>query len=333
MKRTLSTTILGLATLLSSAHATNIDSTAVLLRASPNKSAPIIAEVIASDKVILDAAPANQNASQGWRQLALPSPFKGHVATSAVGKNFAIVEGTPVYYLPTTDSATITVIEAGDLYQVVSTTDAWATIRLKKAVTGYFIDENQPAPEFDFDAVAVPEVSVRAVSEPIAIPAKQVQINPDDEIGTLDPNSLPPENVVWSPVVQTSPTPVVAAPTRHAPTVTAPRPQIEEPPAAVMVSRHNTQARERIVQEQVAKAPRLLSGRLVREIKTTGPYYPIRLRSPEGRLIAYVDFSKVYIDDLSPFIGKQVYVEGQIHPAPKMSHQLVIYAESLRIAE
>lgn len=343
MKWTLSSLILSLICLASSSHAADLQSSTVLLRATPNNSAPIIAEVIASRKVILDAAPATQNAAQGWRQLPLPSPFNGHVPTSAVGKNFAISEGTAVHYLPTTDSATITIIEAGDLYQVASSNDSWTMIRLKKPVVGYFLGEAAPMPAFDFDAVAIPQVEVERVREPLTIPAARAQFNPDDEIGTTNPNALPPENVVWHPVGQTRSTHTQAnaqfAPDLYtqAPAFESPTIRVEEPTTQAqsdfMVSRHNTQAREYIVPEQVTKAPRMLAGKLVREIKAFGPYYPIRLRTPEGRLIAYVDFSKLYIDDITPYINKKVYVEGQIHPAPQMSSQLVIYAESLRITE
>jgi len=101
----------------------------------------------------------------------------------------------------------------------------------------------------------------------------------------------------------------------------------------IMVSPDQTQAREASPDLGPAKTPRLLTGTLTREINVTGPTYPIRLKSPEGRLIAYVDFSGIYISDLAPYLRQKVYVSGQIYPLPNNSAQLVILAESLRLAE
>ncbi|TVP76338.1 MAG: hypothetical protein EA353_12215 [Puniceicoccaceae bacterium] len=100
-----------------------------------------------------------------------------------------------------------------------------------------------------------------------------------------------------------------------------------------MVTPDETQAREAAPDLGPAKAPRLLTGQLVREIETTGPAYPIRLKSQEGRLIAYVDLSGIYLSDLSPYLNERVFIRGQIHPLPNAPAQVVILAESLRLAE
>jgi hypothetical protein len=100
-----------------------------------------------------------------------------------------------------------------------------------------------------------------------------------------------------------------------------------------MVSPDQTQAREASPDLGPAKTPRLLTGQLLREINASGPGYPVRLKSPEGRLIAYVDFSSIYISDLAPYLGQKVYIRGQIYPLPDTPAQLVILAESLRLAE
>jgi hypothetical protein len=99
-----------------------------------------------------------------------------------------------------------------------------------------------------------------------------------------------------------------------------------------MVPSEQTQARETTPELGPAKTPRLLTGQLVRQISADGPDYPIRLLTPEGRLIAYVDLSRIYISDLSPYLNQKVYINGQIFPLPKANSRRVILAESLKLA-
>ena len=99
-----------------------------------------------------------------------------------------------------------------------------------------------------------------------------------------------------------------------------------------MVTPDHTQAREDTPDLSPAKTPRLLTGKLARQIEVDGPGYPIRLKSPEGRLIAFVDLSRIYLPDLGPYLGQKVYLRGQVHPLPNSSGQLVILAETLRLS-
>ena len=223
----------------------------ILLQFSPEADAPVIAKIIATDKVILDAAPARQNTEKGWRQLPLPTPFEGYVPVASLNKSMAILGGTPVHYLPTADSAEITTTEEGDRYEVIRVKEEWATVRFHKDITGYFL----------------------ATEAGLSLNAQDI-----------------------------------------------------------VVSTSNTQARESTPELKPAKAPRLLTGKLVREIATKEPY-PVRLKSPEGRLIAYVDFSGLFIPDLSPYISQKVYLRGEVHPLKGDSSKLVIYAQDIRIAE
>ena len=324
----------------------------ILLRLQPTAEAPVIAKVTASEKVILDAAPAPKNAELGWRQLALPTPFEGYVPTAALGKNFEIAEGTAAHYLPTAESAAITRVEAGDTYEVVRVQEEWATMRFRKNITGYFVDDSteeialnlnplQPARSLIADAPAS-----FPTPQPVAIPAPRSRINPDEPIGQLDPNALPEENVVWKPAAAQSDTATQsesesesipsAGISNPASRISNPASRISKPafpnPASIMVAPDQTQAREAARDLGPAKTPRLLAGQLVRQINVSGPGYPIRLKSPEGRLIAYVDLSKIYISDLTPYIDQKVYIRGQIHPLPNTNAQLVILADSLRLA-
>lgn len=334
MQRTLLCFILGFFGLCSNSHAAK----EILLRLQPTDDAPVIAKITASEKVILDAPPAPANAQFGWRQLALPTPFEGYVPVAALDKSLTIVAGTPVHYLPTANSAQITQVATGDDYEVVRAKEEWATVRFRKHITGFFVDDSTEDVAIDFDAIQVPLVSTQpAVAAraptpmPVAIPAPRARVNPDAPIAQLDPKTLPPENVTWQSAG--SPTHAHAAPTpEQAPSNShSPRPTAHA--SNIMVPSAQTQAREAAPDLGPAKTPRLLTGTLVREINSSGPGYPIRLKSPEGRLIAFVDFSGIYISDLSPYIGQKVYLRGQIHPLPDTPGQLVILAESLRLAE
>lgn len=334
----------------------------ILLRLQPAADAPVIAKLTASEKVILDTAPAPRNAALGWRQIALPTPFEGFVPVTTLSKNFEIVKGTPVHYLPTANAAQITRVEAGDIYEVVRVKEEWATVRFRKNIIGYFIDDSTEdvalapsirsggfsrhlqQPDTAAEAAATERSAPAPAPAPVAIPAPPTRVNPDQPISQLDPNALPPENVVWQPARSGGfPGQSNVEGSRHSQTTNTaaeaaatPAPRISNPESRItdlIVSPDQTQAREATPDTRPAKAPRLLTGTLQRQLDKAGPNYPIRLRSPEGRLIAYVDLSGIYISDLSPYLDQKVYIRGQIYPLPDTPGQLVILAESLRLAE
>lgn len=174
--------------------------------------------------------------------------------------------------------------------------------------------------------IARPEKPVpQPVLKPLTIPAARATVNPDVPISQIDPDSLPPENVTWRPA---------RAHRTEADPKPASTPETSSPLAdPIMVPADQTQAREAAPELASDKVPRLLAGQLLREIEADGPSYPIRLRSPEGRLIAYVDLSGIYIPDVDPYLGEKVYIRGQVHPLPGTSGQLVILAENLRLGE
>ncbi len=345
MKRTLFSFLLASLCLCSSAQAAK----EILLRLQPAADAPVIAKLTASEKVILDTAPAPSNAALGWRQIALPTPFEGFVPVATLGKNFEIVEGTPVHYLPTANAAQITRVEAGDTYEVVRVKEEWATVRFRKNIIGYFIDDSieeialAPSirsggfsrhlqqPDTAAEAAATERSAPTPAPAPVAIPAPRTRVNPDQPISQLNPDTLPPENVIWQPARSGHQPPNTAAEA-----AATPAPRISNPESRItdlIVSPDQTQAREAAPDLGPAKEPRLLTGTLQRQLDKAGPNYPIRLRSPEGRLIAYVDLSGIYISDLSPYLDQKVYIRGQIHPIPDRHNLLVILAEEIRLAE
>lgn len=100
-----------------------------------------------------------------------------------------------------------------------------------------------------------------------------------------------------------------------------------------MVGRNETQAREAepVAQPEPEVPLRLLVGTLVRQIESVGPPYPIRLVSDEGRMIAYVDFSGIFIEDLSPYLNQRVYLRGQLAPVRQRSRDLVIFVRDIQL--
>lgn len=324
----------------------------ILLQLAPEPDAPVIAKITATEKVILDAAPARRNAELGWRQLALPTPFEGYVPKATINKDFSITSGTLIRYLPDSNSAEITEVASGDRYEVVREQGDWATVRFDKPVTGYFLLEATrsgapvgidpktprspgrtiPAPSVPFAESAQPSVPM---VEPLAIPAPRRPVNPDEPISQLDPGSLPPENVVWQPAAAAARSEGEGEGESESEGVAAARSEGEGEieGVSIMVTPEQTQARETAPELGPDKTPRLLTGQLVRQIEADGPGYPIRLKSPEGRLIAFVNLSGIYLPDIEPYLGRKVYLKGQVHPLPEARGQLVILAENLRLAD
>lgn len=102
-----------------------------------------------------------------------------------------------------------------------------------------------------------------------------------------------------------------------------------------MVGPNQTQAREIEPTGTPAKDKpvRLLVGKLVRKIDSSDLTYPVRLLSDEGRLIAYVDFSGYFIENLSPYLNQRVYLRGQITTAKSSDKELVLFVRDIKIAE
>lgn len=311
------------------------------LRVAPKANAAIIAQIIASHNVVVDAPPAGGEIESSWRQLVLPSPFQGYVPIDSLNKNMELSADTPVHYLPDLESAIITRVEQDDRYEILRTEKYWAVGRFKKSITGYFSLE-EPEDFARLESNPTPEPARRTAHpikfrpapatlgfepalEPLAFPAPARPINPDQAISQTPPESLPPENVAWRPAPDPGPT--ATSPASQAPAEPGTR------ASGIMVPSDQTQAREELPELCPDQTPRLLTGRLGRQILTEGPSYPIRLRSDEGRLIAYVDLSTIFLEDISPFLDERVFLRGQVHPLPGSSHQHVILVEEIRISE
>lgn len=301
----------------------NLPAADILLRLQPDASAPVINRIIATEKVLLDAAPAGED----WLSLELELPFEGYVPVASLNKSVAITIGTPVHYLPSANADILIRVKEGDAYEIVREKDEWVTARFEQVVTVYFqADAEASAPPIEDDAP--PILNLPKVA-PAAIEVER-PFNPALGVGTTDPEAMPPENVVWN----TAPEASEVMPNENLESLEP----LTEPALVtageIMVDPAQTQASEiDSAEPKPDKAQRLLTGILIREIRSDGPAYSLHLQSPEGRFIAFVDLSEVFLSDLSPFIGQKVYISGQIHPLETDQSTLVIFAQSIRLSD
>lgn len=313
----------------------------IILRLRPDASAPVITRIVATGKALIDAAPAGQNGD--WRQLELKVPFDAYVPEAALTKSLAILQDTPVHFLPDANSEVITTAKDGDLYEVVRVKDKWATIRYNKKLTTYFraeataeatVPETIPPTPLPALPELLPEEPAldMGISAPTHTPQPNAKgFDPNLSVGITSPEDLPPENVVWKSASESTASNYEPEPEPQAEPIRAEPPQLA---GGIMVSPAQTQAREA---ETLAipepDAPlRLLVGTLVREIDSSSRAYPIRLYSAEGRLIAYVDFSGMFVEELSPYLDQRVYLRGQIAPAKPNSRDLVMFVQDIQLS-
>lgn len=302
----------------------------IILRLRPDANAPIITKITATEKVLLDAAPVDEDSD--WRQLDLKVPFDGYVPAASLTKNFAIVEGTPVHFLPDAKSEIIASARDGDLYEVKRVKEEWATIQYTEKLRTYFRTDasvSTPASPLREPAGKASALDL-AVSAPTHSPEPDAsEFDPDLAVGQTSPEDLPPENVVWKSGAGKPAASRAPQAKTNADQVSSP-----ERPDSIMVSPLQTQAREAGSQEKLPtdQPLRLLVGTLVRKIETAGPDYSIRLRSSAGRLIAYVDFSAYYIEDIGPYLNERVYLRGHLAPLRSDSNELVILVQDIQIA-
>lgn len=317
----------------------------VILRLRPEANAPVLIRITASKKVLLDAPPADENPE--WRQLELKVPFDGYVNAASLSKNFAIADNTPVHVLPDASSELITHAKEGDLYEVKRVTDQWAALRFQKELRTFFPADAlsatgaTTAPKTEPAPLPPPPMLDLAISAPSHTPEPNARIYaPGLAVGQTSPEDLPPENVIWKSARTRSAaaTETQARNLEHTGTPkrvdssTPSLPDFEKD--SIIVSPDQTQAREMDPGDAppADKTTRLLVGRLIRKIESVAPDYPIRLHSDEGRLIAYVDFSGYFIEDLSPYLNQRVYLRGRLAPKRANSRELVLFVDDIQIA-
>jgi hypothetical protein len=286
-----------------------LDAQEVLLRLSPDLNAPVIERTDGADPVTKAARTITNAglAQQGWMRSDKSVQLEGYLRADKISKNFEIEINAKVYPTSNLQGATVTRIEAGDPIELLDVQDAWSRIRIEKVMPVYFKLEPTRAPL----PIYVPPFQEAARA------ARATRVESGGRVGTLRPEQLPPENVVWSGTSNTTP----AAPRAAAPSSTSTLSQIQMAPTPTAPS---IEADGRIYR---------LSGQLVRAITSEAPQYSLRLENSVGANIAYVDASQMYIEDMRDFTDQNVHIHGEVRPIEPGGDLLVIIARTIRIGE
>jgi hypothetical protein len=295
----------------------------IILLLEAKEDAQIMARVDSADPVIKAASPVleSEKATHGWMWTEYSTTIKGYVPAKSLSKNFDIAPNTIVRSGPNKNARVLTLAEATDRFEVLaSDDDDWATIRFNKAIPVYFLDRPLSVP--------VPASKI----QPRQKRHTRIQFNPDRAVSNLSPNALPPENVVWSSASANT----TEQPEANIESLTGSEyDMIPATPDSIIVMPTQVQAPKipRAPEVKVGTPIRILTGKLVREIHNFGPRYPIRLKSASGQRVAYVDMSRIFINDLRPYLDKTVYIRGEVQPIVPGSRNLVILARTIRITE
>ena len=291
----------------------------ILLRLQPADDAPVLSEVIATEKVLFDAKPVEGYPE--WQKLTLPLQSQGYIPTEALSKNFEMVTLTPVHSAPSEESARITQLRPDDAHEFAEIGETWTKIRFGKTLTGYFkraLETETALGVLGKTSEAGEDLSIAALSDP----------NSGSNAFALE--ALPSRKVNWKAGNRSSAEyrgPGVQYKVRDPGAPALPEGMVATSSQSEQTTFGPGQTRED------DRADRLLSGVLVREINDQGPVYPIRLKSPEGRIIAFVDLSEIFVPDFSPFLKEKVYVRGPVYLLEDTSSQLVIVAQSIKVTE
>ncbi len=288
----------------------------VLLRLSPSADALVIARVPHTDDTVKNAAQLADpfKAQYGWFKSNHRSNWEGYLPSANVSKNYEIKLGTPIFDNANLIGIALTQIEGDDQIEILQVADVWTKVRVQKTLTVYFqrIVAPTPAPR-----LAKPVTQL----QPLPVYVKP-QFDPSLGVGSTKPEALPPENVVW-----------VSAP--HTPiTVSKPEPSnAPQPPTSLDYSYSETAPATLPSSDFTSGRIYRLSGILIREIDNNAPRYALKLKNDLGQLVAYVDMSQLYLEEIRPYLDQNVYIHGEVNPIELNSQLPVITARTLRIRE
>lgn len=283
----------------------------ILLRMDARPDAAIVARVTETDPAVASATAVldEAGAADGWKWTEYTTSMKGYVPMDDLGKNFDLPSGTYVRSEPSTSGSILTVASDGDDFQYVEAVGNWATYRFTKPVPVYFQTASAPtkviaasastatvvAGSSDNGRISVTHGSAPVIepADPVALEIEQPQVASADAV-EAKPSSGP------KVMVETQRTSTVSAPRRPAPD---------------------------------AVTSRILTGKLIRESRGYGPNYPIRLLGADGRQLAYVDMSHIFISDLRPYLNETVFVRGEVRQLVPGSKDLIITARTIQLAK
>ncbi|WP_269522278.1 SH3 domain-containing protein [Coraliomargarita parva] len=295
------------------------------LHLSADEHSPVIATVPEGSPALRQSAPVLERkaAEEGWRWLDYRARVQGHVPSARLSKNFEIDLDTFIRATPSSNAPVLSLVEPGDQFEIVEANDDWTTVRFTKNIPAYYKTSTR-----------ISERPALSVAAPAAMPGarKAVAYDPNASLGKTAPEDLAPENVVWS-VRKPGSQPLPAASPPIRPETTESDRNLQ--PIDIVVAPTQTQAIDTPQRpaDSVGVPMRRLNGKLVREISSFGPRYPLRLKSARGERIAYVDMSRLFIPNLQPYIDQQVRIHGEVRPLVPGSRELVIVARTIRLAE
>lgn len=296
----------------------------VLLRLAPDTHSKIIARLDSSHAAFKQAGPVKDSelAADGWHYTELNATVTGHISTQRLAKDFSIQPGTLIRASARQTARVLTVVEEDDQIEVDTTTATaqWTRVRFNKPVPVYYLKGDLP--------------------ETSAMDSPSIQPIETGPASYTDPSQLPPEKVVWKRVEVDSiydPQPFEKKRNRATvlvqetvPVMPAARPDPPKPQALVdSATDDGRSAPQRPATNTVGTVQ--VEGKLIREYGDGAPY-SLQLEANETPL-TYVDISKVFINDLRPYLDQHVKIRGTLRPLVVGSETRVIEVQEIELPE
>lgn len=285
----------------------------VHIRLSPSLQEPVIFSVNSDEPVVQNAITITNAglAQQGWMRSSHQVRLEGYLSSAKLSKNFEIELKSKVFSSNDLKGPAVTTIQMGDTIELLAVDEAWSHIRIEKSMPVYFKlgETREPTP------IYVPPV------QEYTSQVSSSGYDPNLRVGTINPRSLPPENVVWTSTTNEQPRSLPAQPTPAATPITSSLAQIDTNASSTS--------------SKVRPDGRIyrLSGTLIRGISQEVPRYALQLEDSTGTRLAYVDVSQMFIEDIRPYVNQSVYIHGEVHPVESGSQSHVIIARTLRISQ
>ena len=299
----------------------------VLLRLAPETSSRVVTRLDSSHAAFATAKPVKdeQLASAGWQWTELTATVTGHIPTERLAKDFSIQPGTIIRATREADARVLTVVEDNDKIDVDTTTATaqWTRVRFKKPIPVYFLSAD------------LPQTAAMDVPAPEDLGSGPASFT--------DPSELPPEKVTWKRIEVDSiydpqpfekkrsrPTTILVQET--VPVMPAPKPEPKPAAPQALVDEASTSERSAPQRPQASATVGSISlqGVLVREYGDAP--YSLQLKSDDSPL-TYVDISKVFINDLRPYLNQQLEVNGTVRPVVVGSDERVIQVQTIELVQ
>lgn len=291
----------------------------ILLRLNAQIDAPILGSLPADSPTIQSASPVLEadKAADGWMWTEFTSTMEGYISTASMGKNFTPGPDSMVRAAPSQAAPILTTYAANDDFEFIRKEGDWATFRFTKPVPAYF-QVNTTEASTPLKATADPAIATAVATTAVVTSTDSSELIPYEPLEDSIRVTYDSE--------PTAPAEPVTATTEAANKTTTPT-QAEE---IIPETQVNAPSAPRRPAPESAVTSRILAGKLVRETNTSGPRYPIRLLGSDGKQLAYVDMSRIFISDLRPYLNETVSIQGEVRPLIPGSSELIILARTIQ---